>query len=191
MIGRNSLWLPLAVLIFLAGISFWLSYTVQSSGNENKRHDSDPETIVENFEAVRTDPLGQIKERLSARKLTHFSGSRLSELDAPHLVQISPGAANMTAVSDRATISHDSKEVVMENNVRVTRAATPQESALTFTTQRLLVYPERDLLRAPGEVTMKGPGLDLRAANMEVQSKQRIIKLSGRVKALYQNANRP
>ncbi len=188
MMGRSSLWLPLALLLFLAGISFWLSYAVQGSGSENKRRDSDPETIVENFEAVRTDPQGRIKERLSARKLTHFSGRKLSELDAPHLMQISPGTANMTAVSERATISHDSKEVSMEKNVRITRAATAQESALVVTTQRLLVYSERDLLRAPGVVNVTGPGLNLTAARMEVQSKRRIIKLSGRVKALYQNA---
>jgi len=190
MIGRSSLWLPLVLLLFLAGISFWLSYTVQGSGSVNTRHDSDPETIVENFEAVRTDELGRIKERLSARKLTHFSGSEQSVLEAPQLMQILPGAANMTAVSDRATISHDSNEMSMEKNVQVTRAATPQEGALTFTTQRLLVYRERDLLRAPGAVSIKGPGLDLTAARMDVHSKQRIIKLSGRVRALYQNAKR-
>ena len=188
MIGRNSLWLPLVLLMFLAGVSFWLSYTVQNSATVNKRHDNDPETIVENFEAVRTDPQGRIKERLSARKLTLFSGRKLSELDAPRLMQITPGAANMTAVSERATISHDSKEVIMQNNVRITRAATTENSALTFTTQRLLVYPDRDLLRAPGSVSVQGAGLNLRAARMEVQSKRRIIKLSGRVKALYQNA---
>ena len=190
MIGRSSLWLPLALLVFLAAISFWLSYTVQGSGKVSKLHASDPETIVENFSAIRTDPQGRLKERLSARKLTHFSGSKLSELDAPHLVQITPGAANITAVSERATISHDNKEVTMEKNVQITRAATAQESALTLTTQRLLVYSERDLLRAPGAVNIIGPGLKLRAASMEVQSKQRIIKLSGRVKALYQNAPR-
>jgi lipopolysaccharide export system protein LptC len=190
MIGRNSLWLPFTLLLFLAGISFWLNYTVQGPGSGNARHDSDPEAIVENFEAVRTDPQGRIKERLSGRKLTHFSGSKLSELEAPHLVQISPTVANMTAVSEHATISHDSNEVSMENNVRVTRAGATPESALTLTTQHLLVYPDQDLLRAPGRVDVKGPGLVLNAARMEVQSTRRIIKFSGRVKALYQNAKR-
>lgn len=190
MIGRNSLWLPMALLLFLASISFWLNYTVQGPDSAKKRYDSDPETIVENFAALRTDPQGRIKERLTASKLTHFSGSKLSVLKAPQVTQISPGVANITAVSERATISRDNKEISMENNVRVTRAATPQEAALDFTTQRLLVYPEQDLLRAPGAVTIKGPGLNLSAARMEIQSKKRIIKLSGRVKALYQNAKR-
>ena len=188
MIGRSALWLPLALLFFLTAVSGWLRYTVQGPGSGNKPSERDPETIIENFEAIRTDPQGRIKERLSARALKHFSGSKLSELDAPHLIQISPGAANMTAVSDHATISHDNQEVSMENNVRVTREETTPGSALTLTTQRLLVYPERDLLRAPGAVNVIGPGLNLNAARMEVNSNQRIIKFSGRVKARYQNA---
>jgi len=187
MMGRTSLWLPLVLLLFLASISAWLNYTVHGPQKKQKR-ESDPETIVENFEAIRTDPTGRIKERLTANKLTHYSGNKLSLLVAPNLTQIAPNAANLTAVSERATISHDSQEISMENNVRVTRAATPQNAALQFTTQRLLVYPERDLLRAPGAVHVQGPGLDLRAARMEVQSTQRVIKFSGRVKALYQNA---
>lgn len=188
MMGRSSLWFPLVLLMFLAGISFWLDHTVQGSGDGKRLNDIDPESIVENFEAVRTDQQGRIKERLSARKLSHFSGSKLSELEAPHFVQMTPGAADMTATSSRATISHDSKEVILEGQVTVTRAGTGKGSALTLSTQRLLVYPERDLLRAPGPVTMKGPGLNVSASGMEVNSKLRLIKLSGRVKAQYQHA---
>ena len=187
MMGRTSLWLPLVLLLFLAGVSAWLNYTVHGPQGKQKR-ESVPETIVENFESVRTDAAGRLKERLSANKLTHYSGSKLSVLEAPHLTQIARDAANLVAVSEHATISHDSEEVTMENNVRVTRAATPQNAALQLTTQRLLVYPKRDLLRAPGVVHVEGAGLNLTAGRMEVQSTQRIIKFSGRVKALYQNA---
>ena len=187
MMGRNSLWLPLVLLVFLAGISAWLNYTVQGPHNKQKR-EGDPEAIVENFEAIRTDTSGRLKERLTASKLTHYSGSKLSLLEAPRLTQIAPDAADLTVVSERATISRNNEEVSMENNVRVTRAATPQNGALQLTTQRLLVYPKRDLLRAPGTVAVQGDGINLRAGRMEIQSKQRIIKFSGRVKALYQNA---
>lgn len=187
MMGNNSLWLPLVLLLFLASVSSWLNYTVQGPNSKQKR-EGDPETIVENFEATRTDTAGRVKERLTASKLTHYSGSKLSLLEAPRLTQMTPDAADLTAVAERATITRDNEEVSMENNVRVTRAATPQNAALQLTTQRLLVYPKRDLLRAPGAVTVQGAGLDLRAGRMEVQSTQRIIKFSGRVKALYQNA---
>lgn len=185
--GRTSLWLPLVLLLFLAGVSAWLNYTVHGPQTKQKR-ESDPETIVENFEAIRTDAAGRLKERLSAIRLTHYSGSKLSLLEAPHLTQISQDAANLTAIAERATISRDNEEVSMESNVRVTRAATPQNAALELTTQRLFVYPKRELLHAPGPVNVRGPGLNLRAGKMEVQSERRVLKFSGRVRAIYQNA---
>ena len=185
--GRTALWLPLVLLLFLAGISAWLNYTVHGPQNKQKR-ENDPETIVENFQAVRTDTAGRLKERLSATRLTHYSGSKLSLLESPQLIQMSPDAANLTAKADRATISRNNEEVTMENNVRVTRAPTPDQGGMQFTTQRLHVYPKRELLRAPGPVNVQGPGLSLRAGRMEVQSARRVIKFSGRVKAIYQNA---
>lgn len=187
MMGRHSLWLPLVLLLFLAVVSAWLNYTVQGPNNKQKR-DGDPEAIVENFEAIRTDTSGRLKERLTASKLTHYSGTKLSLLEAPRLTQMSPNAADLMVVADRATLTRNNEEVRMENNVQVTRLATPQNGALQLNTQRLLVYPKRDLLRAPGAVTVQGDGLNLRAGRMEIQSKQRMIKFSGRVKALYQNA---
>ncbi len=185
MIGRNSLWFPVVLLLFLAGISFWLNYTVQGSSSVNTLNDRDPESIVENFEAIRTDPQGRIKEHLFARKLSHFSGSKLSEIEGPRLVQIVPGASNMTITAGHAVISHDSREVSLEQNVVMTRAGSAGGTAMVLTTARLLAYPERDLLRAPGPVVVKGAGLELYAAGMEIDSKRRIIKLTGRVKARY------
>ena len=49
MMGRHPLWLPLVLLLFLAGVSSWLNYTVQGADSA-KKNESDPETIVENFE---------------------------------------------------------------------------------------------------------------------------------------------
>lgn len=185
--GRYSLWLPMVLLAFLAGVSAWLNYTVRGPDSKQKRQ-SDPEAIIENFDAIRTDTSGRLKERLTASKLTHYSSSKLSLLEAPRLTQMAPGAADLTVVAERATLTRNNEEVSMENKVRVTRAATPQQGALQLTTERLLVYPKHDLLRAPGPVTVQGDGLNLRAGRMEIQSKQRMIKFSGRVKALYQNA---
>ena len=187
MMGRHSLWLPLVLLLFLAVVSAWLNYTVRGPDSKQKRQ-GDPEAIVENFEATRTDNAGRVKERLTASKLTHYSDTKLSLLESPRLTQIAPDAADLTVVAERATLTRNNEEVSMENNVRVTRAATPQNGALQLDTQRLLVYPKRDLLRAPGAVAVQGDGINLRAGRMELQSKQRIIKFSGRVKALYQNA---
>jgi lipopolysaccharide export system protein LptC len=183
--GRYSLWLPLGLLLFLGAVSAWLNYTVQNAVTVGARNETDPESIIENFQAVRTDVQGRIKERLSAQKLSHFSGSLVSELEQPHLVQFSPGVPDLSALSGHATITHDNRQVVLDHDVVVTRAASPTSSAMVLRTQRLLLYPQQNLLRAPGAVSVNGAGLSINANGMVADSSYRTLKFSGRVQTRY------
>jgi len=54
----------------------------------------------------------------------------------------------------------------------------------------LIVFPERNLLRAPGVVEIRDDALDVRAGAMEYNAERRIIKLTGRVKARYISARK-
>ncbi len=188
MIPRSTLWLPLLLLLFLAALSFWLDHAVQGTANGTKNKDFDPESIVENFAAQRSDRNGRLIERLSAKKLLHFSGSGISELEAPHLVQMSPGSDDFDVTANRASITHETKEVTLTGQVHVNRIATDKRSVLTFVTDKLIVDQEKNRMHAPGPVNLKGPGLNVSAAAMEADSNRRFIKLFGRVRAQYQNA---
>jgi lipopolysaccharide export system protein LptC len=185
MIARGSLWLPLTILGLLAALSFWIERSVQVSENGGQATQSDPEGIMENFDALRTDPAGQPQYRLSARKLKHYSGSKLTELESPRFVQLDPEAGEVTAVAREATVSANGEEVDLRGDVVVERAARPGQPAMTLRTAKLLVFPERDLLRAPGTVDIEDGIQTLRAGAMEYDAGQRVIKLSGRVQARY------
>jgi len=185
MIGRGSLWLPLLVLLVLAGLSFWIERTVQPSGESASADHVDPEGIMENFDAVHTDPAGNPQYRLSAARLKHYSGSKLTELEAPHFVQLDKQAGDVSATAKLAKVSPDGDEVDLRDDVVVTRAATPGQSAMTLRTARLLVFPDRNLLRAPGAVEIADRTMTLHAGAMEYRADPRIVKLTGRVKARY------
>ena len=185
MIARGSLWLPLAILGLLAALSFWIERSVQVADTGGQAGRTDPEGIMENFEALRTDPAGQPQYRLSARRLKHYSGNKLTELEAPRFVQLDPEAGEVRAMAREATVSADGEEVDLRGDVVVERAARPGQPAMTLRTAQLLVYPERDLLRAPGTVEIQDGVQSVRAGAMEYDASQRIIKLSGRVQARY------
>jgi lipopolysaccharide export system protein LptC len=186
MSARGSLWLPLAILLLLAGLSFWIERSVQLAPNGSPAaKSSDPEGIMENFDALRTDPNGRPHYRLSATKLKHYTGSKLTELEAPHFVQLDPEAGDVSAVARQATVSPDGQEVDLRGDVNVLRAALDGQSPMTLRTAQLLVYPDHDLLRAPGVVDIRDDTLTVRAGAMEYDAKQRIIKLTGRVQARY------
>lgn len=185
MIARGSLWLPLTILMLLAALSFWIERSVQVTAKDSQATQTDPEGIMENFDALRTDPAGQPHYRLSAKRLRHYSGSRLTELESPRFVQLDAAAGDVSAAARQATISASGNEVELRGDVIVERAARPGQSAMILRTAQLLVFPDRDLLRAPGAVTINDGSQTLRAGAMEYDAKQRVIKLSRRVQARY------
>jgi lipopolysaccharide export system protein LptC len=91
----------------------------------------------------------------------------------------------VSASARQASVSSDGNEVDLRGDVRVVRAARPGQSAMTLRTDRMLVFPERDLLRAPGTVEITDATLNLRAGAMEYDARQRVIKLTGRVQARH------
>ncbi|MEW5967584.1 MAG: LPS export ABC transporter periplasmic protein LptC [Pseudomonadota bacterium] len=185
MIARGSLWLPLLILLLLAGLSFWIEQSVhlQPAGTQPAR--SEPEGIMENFDALRTDAAGNPHYRLTAELLKHYTGSRRTELDAPRFVQFDPQAGEVRASAREATISADGAEVDLRGDVVVERAAAPGQPAMTLRTSQLLVFPDRDLLRAPGAVELNDAGMRVQAGAMEYDARRRVIKLTGRVQARY------
>lgn len=185
MITRGSLWLPLAILLLLAALSFWIEQSVQLPPGDSRASEVDPEGIMENFDALRTDPAGRPHYRLSARKLKHYSGSKLTELESPRFVQLDATAGEVRADAHEATVSPDGNEVDLRGGVIVERAARPGQSAMTLRTAQLLVFPERDLLRAPGPVDVRDATMNVQASGMEYDAKRRLITLTGRVKARY------
>ncbi len=185
MIARGPLWLPLAILAVLAALSFWIERSVQVTASDGQATSSDPEGIMENFDALRTDATGQPHYRLSAKTLRHYSGSKLTELESPRFVQLDAKAGDVSAAARQATVSANGDEVDLRGDVIVERAARPGQSAMTLRTAQLLVFPDRDLLRAPGAIAVQDGTQTLHAGAMEYDARHRVIKLTKRVQARY------
>jgi lipopolysaccharide export system protein LptC len=182
---RGSLWLPLLILLLLAGLSYWIEQSVQLSADGEQAAHTDPEGIMDNFDALRTDPAGNPQYRLSAKRLKHYSGSRLTEMESPRFVHLDPKAGEIAATANQATVSSSGNQVDLLGDVNVVRAAHAGRSAMTLRTQKMLLFPELKLMRAPGRVDVHDDTLDASAGAMEYDANQRIIKLTGRVKARY------
>jgi lipopolysaccharide export system protein LptC len=190
MISRGSVWLPLVILLVLAGLSFWIESMVQLPSNGDKAGHAQPESIIENFEATRTDAEGNPQYQLSARRLKHYSGSRLTEMESAQFVHLSYQGSEVRAIANHATISADGKEVELLGNVQVVRAATSGMADMMLKTAQLRIYPDEDRLRAQGAVEIRDNRMVAHAAAMDYDTRKRVIKLTGRVKAQYEHAKK-
>jgi len=98
--------------------------------------------------------------------------------------------SELRAISDLATVSTDGKEVDLRGNVQIVRAATSEMADMMLKTAHLKIYLEQDRLRSPGAVEISDNLMVAHADSMDYDAKTRVIKLTGRVKARYDNANK-
>ena len=186
MIDRAGSYFPLALLASLAGFSFWLDQVVQppaTSGTIRSRHD--PDYIVEGLSAVRMDEQGRVKHTLRAKKMTHFPEDDVTELVQPRFVTYAEGRAPVTVTSRDAHMSGNGENVYFENDVRVVRAAVGDQSELTLETPYLHVIPDANLAKTDRPVTIRNAAGVVNASGLELNSETRLLKLDGRVKAVY------
>ncbi len=188
--ARFALWLPMTLLVMLALITFWIQQSVKEAGGRIGASLSEPDSIVENFLAISTDVAGVPRYRLSAEKLNHFSGDRLTLLDNPILTHIHENQGEMQISSKQASVSPEGDKVVFTGDVNLLRRADGERGELSMRTSRLEVLTEKSEAITEEPVVIQQPGMQITASGLHLFANTRILKLKGRVKVEYQNVNR-
>lgn len=189
MIERIGGYFPLLLLALLAALSFWLERVLQPPGTPGAttvKHE--PDYIVDGLSAVRMDEQGRVKHTLRARKMTHFPDDDVTVLVDPHLVTYSQGRAPVSVTSRDAHMSGNGENVYFENDVRVVRSAVGNQSELTLETPYLHVIPDDNIAKTDRPVTIRNAMGVVNASGLELNSETRLLKLNGRVKAVYRAA---
>jgi lipopolysaccharide export system protein LptC len=189
MMDRFALWLPMAVLALLAVLSFWIEQSVKEAGSATGANQKEPDSIVENFLAVSTDAAGVPRYRLSADRLKHFSGSKLTLLDNPKLTHLHEEEGEMEIASKNARVSPEGDKVTFTGEVNVLRPAYDGRKEMSMQTSYLEVLTEKNEAFTEEPVVIEQPGMKITANGLHLFANTRILKLKGRVKAQYQNAN--
>jgi len=171
---------PIVLLALLAGLSFLLARAVE---HDETKHDGkqrhDPDAIAENFEARRFDASGNVKYRLTAPYLVHYPDDDSSELKSPVLLSYRPSAPPIEVVAKHARVSAKGETIYLWDDVRLTRAATPERPEMIARMPDLTAQPDAGLAftNSPVEITqeqswLKGVGatLDNNTSTLVLQS---------------------
>lgn len=137
--------LSLAVLLLALGsAALWLQWADDASKAPERDGERRPDYIVEGLSVVTLDAEGLPDRRLDAVRLRHYPDDDSSELDEPVLRLFDAAALRWHARSVRAWINARGDEVLLEQDVRLQRAATAQSAPTELRTSELLVLPEVD-----------------------------------------------
>lgn len=178
------------MLALLALLTFWIDQSVKQAGSRGSANLSEPDSIVENFLAVSTDATGELRYRLTADKLSHFTNDKLTLLDQPRLTHFHEKQGEMQISSSRANVTPDGSRVVFSGQVSLLRPAGSAGKELSMRTTQLEILTEKNEAITEQPVLIQQPGLQINATGLHLFADTRVLKLKGRVKAQFQNAKR-
>jgi lipopolysaccharide export system protein LptC len=170
---------PLALMLALAGLTFWLEHQVQVEGGgehpSTRRHD--PDYLVSNFTTTTYDRDGRAETVLSAERMLHFPDDDSTELAAPRVVHAKPKQPRFTVRADRGKVSREGDELFLYDNVVLVREADAGHPEARMSTSFLHILRDRALVRTDRKVLFEEPGRSLTGRGMEYRNDTRELIL--------------
>ncbi len=175
---RPTSWLPLGVLALLVGLTVWLNALVQappSRADGSTRHD--PDVMVENFNARKLDPKGEVLYTLVARKMVHYPDDDSALLESVTVEAFEPRQPKLTATADHGRLEQGGDRVLIEGNVVIVREADAKNELTRLTTESLLVLPDEGIARTNAEVFLENTSTRAQGKGLEINNRTRIMRL--------------
>jgi lipopolysaccharide export system protein LptC len=182
--------LPIALMLFLALLTFWINQTVQEQAARISRSNKNaPDYMLYNFVTTRTDATGKTKYVLAATQMRHYPDSDYTELDRPRFTQFGQDTPYTQIYGQRGHISDNGKLVEFAKQVKVIRQGTADKGEMRLQTEQLFVEPDTDIAYTNSPVTIhQEPTTEIKGTGMHFDKKAETMQLFNRVHVHYERA---
>jgi lipopolysaccharide export system protein LptC len=177
---------PLIMLSVLAALTFWLqSATAPGDDKHDGKFRHDPDAIAENYVVRRFDETGTVKYRLTGPYMVHYPDDDTSELRSPILVSYRPDAPQVTITANFAKLTAKGEVAFLWDDVRITRAATPERPEMLARSPDLTVQTEAGFAftNSPVEITQGQSWIT--GVGAEIDNNKSTFVLQSQVKGQY------
>lgn len=176
---------PLALMLALALLTFWLDRTVRDETEHPSLRRHDPDFIVSNFTVTNYNREGRVESTLAAKTMTHYPDDDSTELEFPRMVQTKPSEARMTVTADRGALSADSAHVFLQDNVLLVRDEYEGNPEQRIETSFLHIVRDRSLVRTDRDVRIHQEDKELTGRGMEYNNETGQMALRERVRGRF------
>ena len=184
-------WLTL-VLAALAAISGWSIWKHRPAQTGPVAVDTRSDYVLQDFEVVVLDNLGQESFTLRAPRLARSPGDRTMTLATPtFLIPAAPAAgavptreAGWIVTSKSGWVSAAGDELRLTGTVSA-KTAGMRAQPIEMATEQLNVFPHANRATSPTTVTVTQPGSILRGQGMEALLDSKRVRLTSNVKVHY------
>ena len=183
--------LPLAILLLLAMLTFWLDRTVELNAFRAAGPVThEPDYVVDNFVIKRLSDAGDPRYLLSSTRMLHYPDDDSSHLESPKLIQAQPGRPETRVSAKRGVVSADGKEVKLFDSVELFKAGEkgPQRNTddMRVRTEYLRVIPDDDKADTPERVLIEQGKTVLAGTGMTFDNRYRRIELQSAVAGTFE-----
>ncbi|MCF8150392.1 MAG: LPS export ABC transporter periplasmic protein LptC [Burkholderiaceae bacterium] len=185
---RSASLLPIAMMILLAALTFWLNQIIQGDNPRGPlRHD--PDYWVERFEVRRFDTEGKLQHTLHADKLLHYPDDDTTIVTTPHFTYHQLPQSEV--FGRMAYMGPDGKVVDLVDDVKVIRYPDLDKSAPTvMETRTLRIYPDDEKAHTDDPVRITRGLSIVNGVGLDVDNKSGLSVLRGRVTGIiHRNDN--
>lgn len=177
---------PLALMLSLAMLTFYLERMVRDDDTAPAKRRHDPDYVITDFTSTTFDRDGKPLNVLSAARMVHFPDDDSTELEAPRVVQTKPGEPRMSVQAERGAMSADGEEIFLYDNVVMVREGDGTRPEARLTTSFLHIVRERSLVRTDREVTIVEDTRSLRGRGMEYNNDSQVFTLMADVHGRFE-----
>jgi lipopolysaccharide export system protein LptC len=176
---------PLAIMLSLALLTFYLDRMVRETETTPPKRRHDPDYIITNFTSITYDRDGKPINMLSAERMVHYPDDDTTELYAPNVVQTKPAQPRILVTAARGAVSADGEELFLYDNVVLVREASGEQPEARLTTSFLHIVRDRSLVRTDREVTIVEDNRSLSGRGMEYNNESRVFTLLADVRGRF------
>jgi lipopolysaccharide export system protein LptC len=177
---------PLALMLALALLTFYLERTVREEPASPAPRTHDPDYVVSNFTSTTYNREGAPLTVLSAAQMVHYPDDDTTELVAPRLWQTKPDEPRIAVSAERGSLSGDGEEIFLYDNVVLLREASAAQPAARLTTSFLHLLRDRSLARTDREVTIVEDRRSLSGRGMEYNNDTGELTLHADVRGRFE-----
>jgi lipopolysaccharide export system protein LptC len=176
---------PLALMLSLALLTFYLERTVREEELPPALRRHDPDYFVVNFITTTYNGTGAAETVMSAARMVHYPDDDTTELFAPRVVQTKPNQPRYSVRAERGQLSRDGDEIFLYGSVILVRDAHAERPEARMTTDFLHILRDRGLVRTDREVKIVEGVNSLFGRGMEYNNESRELLLRSDVQAVF------
>lgn len=185
--GRSIKWFPLVLFSLLALLTFWLDQKVEMSAkSDEEKRSHQPDFFIDNFKVSSLGEDGMQKQLLLANKLLHYPDDDSTDLEKPRLMIYSPGRADISLSSDKATVSKNGDDLYLTQNVLLRKMRYEAQNGFDLQTEYLHVNPDLHQTDTDKPVVISNPQMTIHAVGMTFNDSTRVLNLLSQVRGIYE-----